>query len=64
MANKSERQVIEKVIRRLEGCDIADSHRPHLDALRIYLDTWVIPPLRLLVKEDRSKAELRHATRL
>jgi hypothetical protein len=61
-ASKTEQRVLRNVIRKLgPDAQVSGEGREHLKALRIYLDTWVIAPLELLAKEDRTSWDLRHA---
>lgn len=62
--NPSEKRALRNVIKRLRGD--AQASGQVLAALndrnlRVYLDTWVLGPLELLVKEDRTLAELKLA---
>jgi hypothetical protein len=64
--NPTEKRAIRKVIRRLrpeEG--VSPKVREALNGpARLYLDTWVIGVLELLVKDDRSLGELKLAAEL
>lgn len=65
MMNKSEMKAIKKAIRRLRNEDkrLSADMVPHLEALRPFLDTWVIHPLNLLVKENRTLDDLKRASK-
>lgn len=47
---KSEEAVIRDTIRRLQGDEIDSNLKHHFDALRLYLDTWVIPRLNVMIE--------------
>jgi hypothetical protein len=59
----TERATIQNVAKKLsKGTTQLDPKLvPHLEALRLWLDTWVIPPLEMIAKEDRTTEELRLA---
>jgi hypothetical protein len=58
----NERRTIKGVIRRLDpgtaGCSPEVRKALEDPKLRIYLDTWVIPALQLLVKQDRTREDI------
>lgn len=61
--NATEKRAIRKAIARLKG---QEGVSPEVLAAltgpcKLYLDTWVIGPLELLAKDDRSIYELRLA---
>lgn len=66
--NKSETKVIENVIRHLEKdndrCSDAVKLALNDKNLRIYLDTWVLPAMRLLIDEQRTAYDLNLAVEL
>lgn len=49
--NKNESILVRDAIKCLKGNQIADDLKPHLEELRLYLDTWVIPQLEVLIEE-------------
>jgi hypothetical protein len=64
--NKSEIQVIKNVIERLQGksaCSEVNTALTEKD-VSLYLNTWVISSLKLLIKDDRSLEDLELAKRL
>lgn len=62
--NQSEKKVLQNVIRRLKGEHVNPQVAHHLEPLRLWLDTWSIGPLELLLKEDRDRHDLDLAVRL
>lgn len=63
--NKTEKRVLRNVIKRLRGVRASNEVAEALQGVcRIYLETWVIPPLELLVRDDRTIADLDLADRL
>lgn len=65
--NPTEKRALRKVIARLRV--EAEGVSPHVkEALRgparLYVETWVLGPLELLIKEDRTLAELKLAADL
>jgi len=66
--NKSELAVIQNTIKRLEKtndrCSEQVSAALNDKNLRIYLDTWVLPSLRLLIDEQRTAFDLKLAVEL
>jgi hypothetical protein len=62
--NPTEKRAIRKVIKRLRP-EAGDASAKVVEALRgpasLYLDTWVIGVLELLVKDDRTLYELKLA---
>jgi len=68
MLNKSELKVIQNTIRRLEAnnarCSIQVQDALNNRNLRIYLDSWILPSLRLLIDEQRTSRDLKLAVDL
>jgi hypothetical protein len=66
--NKSEIEVIQNTIGRLSKdngkCSGAVEEALNNRNLRIYLDTWVIPSLKLLIEEQRTRRDLELAVDL
>jgi hypothetical protein len=66
--NVNERRAIRGVIKRLTadkaGCTPEVREALQNPELRIYLDTWVLPALELLVKQDRTRQDLELAADL
>lgn len=66
--NKSETLVIEAAIRRLKKDYplVSDKVKEAMKDpnLRVFLDSWVIPALELLAKEDRTRHDLEVAVGL
>jgi hypothetical protein len=64
--NPTEKRALRKVIKRLRPQEgVTPSIREALNGpARLYLDTWVIGVLELLVKDDRTLAELKLAAEL
>lgn len=61
--NKTEKQVIENVIRRLRGEQASPQVRESLtdSHTSLYLESWVIPALERLIREDRNRQDLQIA---
>jgi hypothetical protein len=57
---KAEREVIRNVIAKLSADNTTLDSRlvPHREALRNWLDTWIIAPLDILASEERSRCDL------
>lgn len=66
--NKQETRTVANVIKRLERdndrCSGQVSAALNDKNLRIYLDTWVLPGLRLLIDEQRTAFDLKLAVDL
>lgn len=64
--NKSENEVIRNLIKRLRGDSASGQVQAHLKDrdVSIFLETWVIGPMELLVEEERSKRDLDLAVRM
>lgn len=63
---KTEQKIIRQAIERLspKSPQRSPDLEPHFEAARIYLQTWVIAPLELLSREDRTSDDLRLAAGL
>lgn len=62
--SKTERRVIANVIAKLEGKNLDPAKAHHLEALRLWLDTWVIPPLQIVADPNRKRYDLNTAVGL
>jgi hypothetical protein len=64
--SKAEREVIRNVIAKLsrDNKSLASELVPHREALRLWLDTWIIGPLEIIAADDRSRSDLDLAKRL
>lgn len=56
--NKTEREVLRNVVARLQGEKASPEVQAHLEAIRPFLDSWVIGPLELLGKDERRRYDL------
>lgn len=60
--NDTEKRTIRNVVEALRGGRATDEVRAALTGpCRLYLETWVIPALELLIKEDRTLGDLKLA---
>ena len=63
--NKHEKQVIENVIRRLRTPNAEPKVNEAVEeTCKLYLETWVIGPLELLIAENRCLRDLELAVHL
>lgn len=64
--NKSEIEVISNLIKRLRANDCSPEIKEQLTSryTSLFLETWVIGPMELLVAEERSKRDLDLAVRM
>ena len=63
--NKLEHETVANVIHRLRGERASAEIAEMLTGpCRLYLETWVIPALELLIKEERTIYDLRLAAKL
>lgn len=55
---KTERRVLALAFKRLgPDANIASELRPHIHAIRLYLDTWVIPQIEIVLAEPADEWE-------
>lgn len=58
---KWQKHELDQAVASLLGNSISEELHPHLDALRLYLDTWVIPRIRRVV-EGREPSQTQYDT--
>lgn len=57
--NQTERRIIRNVVARLRGKRACEEVKAALTGpARLYLETWVIPSLEILAREDRTRDDL------